>query len=1168
MRGSDFRVVALISSFNEGDIIAAVIEHLVSNGIHAYLIDNHSTDDTVEQAGRWLGRGLLGIERFPADGDTGRYAWGDILRRKEELAATLQADWFIHHDADEVREGPFPGLDLRDAIRWVDLLGYNCIDFRTIEFRPTDDAFRQGDDPKAYFQFMEEGSFVDRVQRKCWKAGVGPVALAETGGHDVSFEDRRVFPIRFLLRHYSVRGQTHGLRKVFSERRPRFVPSERERGWHVQYDAVRDEGHRFLRDPATLTPFDLDRARFELLLPSDVAREVLDRAHVVENRLRHEIAAREAAEAATAQVARQAEVRLSEALSRAQARLHEENGARVAAETARHQMELRSLEDRLAAARARSELASIVESFDQERGRAVAELERLNRWGSHEQGRREELERRHAELATRLAETEARLQALKDANARTLLARARARLDVWRQRRDRRLVLASPLFDRDWYLATYPDLVACGADPAEHYTRFGATEGRDPGPGFSTRAYLEANPDVAATRANPLVHFERFGRAEGRPLAPAAPDSVETPPVVVEAPPEPEAPAPAASTEVLQRVEAWRALRRDRQIVARSPYFDRAGYVARNPDVSSSGLDPADHYLRFGAAEGRDPGPDFRSRAYLAANPDVARTGMNPLVHYERFGRAEGRALAPNAEPVGRVVTAPVGMEDENALDDPATGLSLPDAEVERVSFEGDGVVVEGWALWPTRRLPQTIRVFHDGVLVGRGRVHLSRPDVRSYYPGTPGAIHSGFRVVANVPAPPAGAAPLRLTLEFSDADGRAIRREARAPRRSAGDARVAGFGPLLEAVDAARELLGREPAVLDWNTGLDLRAVLPHAQVFSPPQSAPGLPYLDRSIDLIVAPEAAVEEARRVATLAVFTVDAQARAVSEAWRAPVETREPPTVSILIPAFNHSATTDACLAAVAETLPPDFRGEILVIDDASSDDTPLMLSRWLARDSRVRVLRNEANLGFLDSCNRAAEEASGEILVFLNNDTLPRPGWLPPLLRVLTGIPRAGAVGGKLLYPDGTLQEAGGIIFNDASGCNVGRGDASPDRPAYNMLREVDYCSGALLATPRDLFLSLGGFDRRFRPAYYEDTDYCFTLWDRGYRVFYQPESEIVHLEGVTSGTDLSTGVKSYQVVNRVKFTEKWQVALAGQMAPQRIDVGAIHNRTTGRTPR
>jgi len=146
----------------------------------------------------------------------------------------------------------------------------------------------------------------------------------------------------------------------------------------------------------------------------------------------------------------------------------------------------------------------------------------------------------------------------------------------------------------------------------------------------------------------------------------------------------------------------------------------------------------------------------------------------------------------------------------------------------------------------------------------------------------------------------------------------------------------------------------------------------------------------------------------------------------------------------------------------------------------------------------------------------------------------------------------AGAVGGKLIYPDGTLQEAGGVIFSDGSGCNFGKHDKAANAPLYSFLREVDYCSGALLATPRKLFLELGGFDKRYEPAYYEDTDYCFALRANGYRVYYQPESVIVHFEGATSGTDITKGVKSYQAANRNKFVEKWKAVLQHQPAPPR----------------
>ena len=258
--GDSFRVVALIAAFNEGDIISFVIEHLVENGVDVYLIDNHSTDDTVKQASKWLGRGLLKIEVFPEhlqglSGSSGTFDWTAILRRKEELAGELQTDWFIHHDADEFRESPWPGLTLKHAIQWVDSLGYNCLDFRVLNFPPTDEGFHPGDDPRTYFTFYEEGADFDKTQLKSWKSGPGPISLAPHAGHEVRFKGRCVFPVPFLLRHYPIRGQEHGRRKVFEERKPRFLENERAKGWHRQYNRVINESHCFPSRPQGVTPF-------------------------------------------------------------------------------------------------------------------------------------------------------------------------------------------------------------------------------------------------------------------------------------------------------------------------------------------------------------------------------------------------------------------------------------------------------------------------------------------------------------------------------------------------------------------------------------------------------------------------------------------------------------------------------------------------------------------------------------------------------------------------------------------------------------------------------------------------------------------------------------------------------------------------------------------------
>ena len=175
--------------------------------------------------------------------------------------------------------------------------------------------------------------------------------------------------------------------------------------------------------------------------------------------------------------------------------------------------------------------------------------------------------------------------------------------------------------------------------------------------------------------------------------------------------------------------------------------------------------------------------------------------------------------------------------------------------------------------------------------------------------------------------------------------------------------------------------------------------------------------------------------------------------------------------------------------------------------------------------------------------------ARGEFLVFLNNDTVPQPGWLDALLRTFDEHPDAGLVGAQLLYPDGRLQEAGGVVFADGSAWNYGRFDA-PDDPRYGYLRDADYVSGAAIAIPRALFAGLGGFDTRYAPAYYEDTDLAFAVRDAGRRVLYQPAARVVHDEGATSGTDTGSGVKAYQVRNQTLFAQRNARALSALPQP------------------
>ena len=272
---SDFSVVAIIAAYNEADIIEQVVSDLINQDVQVYFMDDGSTDGTVAAVERHLGRGVLGIERLSSTGQNGapaRFDWERVLRRKTQLATELDAKWFIHHDADEFRESPWPHLSLRDAIRHVDSLGFNAIDFTGLDFWPVDDRFRAGADVRDTFTGYTELAPYDRVQVRCWKKTTD-LDLASSGGHEARFPGRRVFPLRFILRHYPIRGQTHGERKVFQERRNRFRDQERARGWHVQYDQLQ-EGASFLRNPSTLTAYDSDAVRLSLALNPRYPQEI------------------------------------------------------------------------------------------------------------------------------------------------------------------------------------------------------------------------------------------------------------------------------------------------------------------------------------------------------------------------------------------------------------------------------------------------------------------------------------------------------------------------------------------------------------------------------------------------------------------------------------------------------------------------------------------------------------------------------------------------------------------------------------------------------------------------------------------------------------------------------------------------------------------------------
>ena len=245
-----------------------------------------------------------------------------------------------------------------------------------------------------------------------------------------------------------------------------------------------------------------------------------------------------------------------------------------------------------------------------------------------------------------------------------------------------------------------------------------------------------------------------------------------------------------------------------------------------------------------------------------------------------------------------------------------------------------------------------------------------------------------------------------------------------------------------------------------------------------------------------------------------------------------------PLVSIVIPVYNQFDYTLRCLESILRTC-EGLDYEVILADDCSTDET----RRISEKVQGIHVVRNETNLRFLRNCNHAAESARGDYILFLNNDTVVHENWLQSLLSLMEENPKCGMAGSKLIFADGRLQEAGGIVWNDGSAWNYGRLQ-DPENSEFNYVKEVDYISGCSIMIRAQLWKQLGGFDERFAPAYCEDSDLAFQVRAAGYQVLYQPLSVVTHYEGVSNGTDVASGQKQYQIVNKKKLFEKWKNVL------------------------
>jgi GT2 family glycosyltransferase len=243
-----------------------------------------------------------------------------------------------------------------------------------------------------------------------------------------------------------------------------------------------------------------------------------------------------------------------------------------------------------------------------------------------------------------------------------------------------------------------------------------------------------------------------------------------------------------------------------------------------------------------------------------------------------------------------------------------------------------------------------------------------------------------------------------------------------------------------------------------------------------------------------------------------------------------------PDISVVMVSHGAWKCTERAVQALQAHAGVPF--ELIIVDNASDPATRGHLSRL----PKAHVLLNDHNEGFGPASNRGAEHARADLLVFLNTDAYVTRGWLEPLREMLDDSSVAAVVP-QYLNPDGSLQEAGSLLAQDGSVHVYGDGDDA-GHPSYRFRRIVDYGGAACLIVRRDVFQALGGFDRAYAPAYYEDADLGLRIARRGMSVVYQPRSRVVHARYGSGSRDAAMRLSER---NRSVFRTRWASDLRGR---------------------
>lgn len=747
----------------------------------------------------------------------------------------------------------------------------------------------------------------------------------------------------------------------------------------------------------------------------------------------------------------------------------------------------------------------------------------------------------------RFAARQKRSAAKRIAELREIFARIAMRLP-WNGnlRREWRLIRQSRLLDAGWYFAKYPDARHGKPDAALHYLRVGASKGYDPHPLFSGRWYLEQSPDVAQVGVNPLVHYLMAGASEGRDP---------------------------------------------------HPFFLGRWYLEQNPDVAKAGQNPLVHYLFAGTNEGRDPHPLFDTDWYLSRNPDVAALGLNPFAHYADRGWKEGRQprphfdgnhdLSQNPEVAGSRGTllkklAPMKtgwqgrMEKVSPANHPTISVVMPVHKtplplLERAVLSVTDQEYSRWELCITDdgSNDPTLQEWLENRARGESRIKLAiHKNNRGISAATNDAIAlSTGAFVALLDhddelTPDALGQIAAFLAEHPETDAVYTDQDKmdEAGHRYEPFHKPAWSPVFFLGVMYVGHLLVIRRTLLQQVGGCDARfdkvqdyeLMLRLSEVTDRIRHIPKILYHWRAVAGSVAASTSAKTNIEILQVAAVAAHLKRLGVSANARSnprhphrvllePAEGQAQSRVSIIIPSAADSPLLADCLASIVEkTTYQDYEVLLLVRNQSSRTDAQhrnLTIAQSMAK---VRLLEYDFPFNYSRVNNFAASKADGPILVFLNDDTqVMTPGWLETMLTHLS-LPTVGAVGPKLLFPNGTVQHAGVVLGFRGTADHVMRGypgDADGYFGSLSASREVSAVTAACLMTRATTYHSVGGMTECFA-SIYQDVDLCLKIRQLGLSLIYVANAELVHHESTTRGSD-------YNRTDREILIDRWREQLS-----------------------